>query len=68
MTSEAFSGELRGTVSQVGLQVSRQDIFDTNPLAKTDNNIVEVRIRLDAEESKKVAGLSNLQVQAVIQL
>jgi HlyD family secretion protein len=68
VTSEAFPGELRGTVSQVGLQVSRQDIFDTNPLARTDNNIVEVRIRLDAEESKKVAGLSNLQVQAVIQI
>lgn len=66
VTGTAFSGELTGEVSQVGLQVSRQDVFENNPLADTDNRIVEVDIRLDDESSRKVAGLSNLQVQVLI--
>lgn len=66
ISSEVFSEPLEGTVSQVGLQVKQQDIFDTNPLAKTDNNVVDVRIELDPDSSQKVSTLSNLQVQVVI--
>lgn len=66
ITSEVFPDALEGTVSQIGLQVKQQDIFDTNPLSNTDNNVVEVRIELDPMSSQKVSTLSNLQVQVVI--
>jgi HlyD family secretion protein len=67
ITSAAFSGKLQGTVSQIGLQVDKQDIFDVNPTADTDNKVIDVKIRLKPEDSKKVADLTNLQVQVLIQ-
>ncbi|NJK30779.1 MAG: response regulator, partial [Acaryochloris sp. SU_5_25] len=67
VTSDAFADKLSGKVDRVGLQVKRQGVFDVNPLAKTDYKVVEVKVRLDAPSSQKVAGLSNLQVQVVIQ-
>ncbi|NJO57846.1 MAG: ABC exporter membrane fusion protein [Richelia sp. RM2_1_2] len=66
--SPAFSGELQGTVSQIGLQVDRQNIFDVNPQADTDKRVIDVRIRLQPEDSKRVADLTNLQVQVLINL
>lgn len=69
ITSEAFSGELPGTVTEVGLRVSRQNIFDINPMADTDQKVVEVKIRLnESADSMRVAGLSDLQVQVVIHI
>ncbi|WP_299402916.1 ABC exporter membrane fusion protein [Acaryochloris sp. IP29b_bin.148] len=67
ITSPAFSGELVGTVSDIGLQVERQKTFSTNPLVQTDNKVIDVRIRLDPASSQKVSSFSNLQVQVVIQ-
>jgi HlyD family secretion protein len=66
VTSNAFMGKLTGQVEEVGRQVTRQDAFDNNPLEKTDNRVVEVKVSLDPESSKKVTNLSNLQVQTVI--
>jgi HlyD family secretion protein len=66
ITSNAFLGKLSGKVEEIGLQVTRQDAFDDNPLEKTDNRIVEVKISLDPTSSKQVTNLSKLQVQAVI--
>jgi HlyD family secretion protein len=66
VTSSAFPGRLAGKVTQIGQQVKKQGIFDVNPLANTDFRIVEVRVQLDPSSSRKVAGLSNLQVQVVI--
>lgn len=66
VTSNAFSGQLTGTVAEIGQQVKKQGIFDVNPLANTDFKIVEVKVRLDSQSSLKVASFSNLQVQVVI--
>lgn len=66
INSPAFNGELQGTVSQIGLQVDKQDVFDVNPKADTDNKVIDVKIRLKPEDSKKVADLTNLQVQVLI--
>lgn len=66
INSPAFTGELQGRVSQIGLQVDKQDVFDVNPKADTDNKVVDVKIRLKPEDSKKVADLTNLQVQVLI--
>lgn len=66
ISSNAFPGELQGTVRKVGLQVLKQDVLDTNPTANTDTRVVEVEIRLDPAASRKVVGLSNLQVKVAI--
>ena len=68
ITSQVFSGELRGTVSQIGLQVSRQNVFSNQPGENLDRRVIEVKIRLNPQDSKQVAGLTHLQVQAAIQI
>ena len=62
--SEAFAGTISGTVTSIGLRVAKNDILSTDPAARTDVRVVEVRIRLD--DSAKVAKLTNLQVQTRI--
>jgi len=66
ITSEAFPSKLRGKVTQIGLQVNKQDVFNNNPTADTDHKVIEVKISLDPASSRQVANLSNLQVQVVI--
>jgi len=68
ITSQAFLGELQGKVSQIGLQVNRQNVFSNQPGENLDRRVVEVKIRLTPADSKRVAGLTNLQVQTAIQL
>jgi len=68
ITSQAISGQLRGTVSQIGLQVDRQNVFSNQPGENLDRRIIEVKIRLHPADSQPVAGLTNLQVETAIQL
>jgi len=69
ITSEAFSGKLKGTVTDIGLQIGRQNIFNTNPGSDTDNKIVDVKIRIDnSADNQRVSSLTNLQVQALIKI
>jgi HlyD family secretion protein len=67
LKGEAFSGELRGIVHEIGLAVSRQSTFSNQPGENLDQRVIKVRIRLNPEDSKRVAGLTNLQVQVAIQ-
>jgi HlyD family secretion protein len=66
ITSDSFKGELQGSIEYIGLQVQRQNIVNTDPSANIDARIVEVKVRLDAASSQKVAGLTNLQVKVAI--
>jgi HlyD family secretion protein len=68
ITGEAFTGELRGTVALIGRQVLRQNTFSNQPGENLDRRVVEVKIRLNPQDSQKVSGLTNLQVNAAIQL
>ena len=68
ISSQAFGGELRGTVAQIGLQVNRQNVFSNQPGENLDSRVVDVKIRLNPEDSKRVAGFTNLQVQTAIEL
>ncbi len=68
ITSQGFTGELQGAVMQIGLQVNRQNVFSDQPGENLDSRIVEVKIRLIPEDSKRVSGLTNLQVQTAIKL
>jgi HlyD family secretion protein len=68
VTSQAFTGELRGKIKQIGLQVNRQNTFSNQPGENLDSRVIEVKIRLNPESSQRVGGLTNLQVQTAIEL
>jgi HlyD family secretion protein len=58
--------ELAGRVVHKDLVVGRKIVFNNDPVADTDARVVEVRIRLDEEASRQVAGLSNARAEVVI--
>jgi HlyD family secretion protein len=64
VTSKALDGPLSGVVAVVRQQVRKQDATGTDPASRKDARVVEVEIKLD--DSKRVAGLTNLQVEVVI--
>jgi HlyD family secretion protein len=69
IASPAISQPLQGTVSEIGWQVDKQNIFSLNPGSDTDRKIVQVKIRLDnPADSKRVARLTNLQVDVAIKI
>ncbi len=68
VTSSVFTGTLEGTVARIGKQIGKKDVLNTDPAADTDARVVEVRIRLNPESSKKVATLTNLQVEVKINI
>lgn len=66
ITSNVFADRLQGRVEEIDLQVSQQKVFSNQPGENLDRRIVEVKIYLTPEASKKVAGMTNLQVQTAI--
>lgn len=66
VTSYALPDTLHGTVDEIGLQIGKQEVFSTNPTFDIDARVVEVKIRLDPEDSQQVSGMTNLRVEAVI--
>lgn len=69
ITSTAFASEIKGTVTQIGLQVNAQNVFTVSPGADTDRKVIEVRIQIDdSADSQRVSGLTNLQVEVAIQI
>lgn len=62
--SPALQAPLHGSVERVGLKVGRMDVLGTDPIAKADARVVEVRIRL--ADASAVAALTNLQVEIEI--
>jgi HlyD family secretion protein len=66
ITSNVFPGELHGKVAEIGLQVNPQDVLSTDPTADVNSRIVEVKVRLDPESSKKASAFTNLQVKILI--
>ena len=65
ISSPALEQDLAGTVQAIRQKVEKQDEIGTDPAARKDARIVEVAILLD--ESTAVAGLTNLQVDVVIE-
>ncbi|MEP0945882.1 MULTISPECIES: efflux RND transporter periplasmic adaptor subunit [Cyanophyceae] len=62
----AFSETLTGTVSEIGLQIAKNDVLDDDPAANADARVVEVRVQVD--QSDAVAALTNLQVDVAIDI
>jgi HlyD family secretion protein len=65
VSSPALERTLSGTVRAIRPKVAKQDEIGTDPAARKDARIVEVEILLDDPEP--AAGLTNLQVDVVIQ-
>jgi HlyD family secretion protein len=62
----AFSQPLTGKVVDVGWQIFKNNVLDDDPAANADARVVQVKVRLD--ESKSVAGMTNLQVDVRIRV
>ncbi len=63
-----FDGKLKGTVEHLGLQVGGKKLSESaqDPTQDENSRIVEVKIRINPEDSKKVAGLTNMKVRVEI--
>lgn len=66
VSSEALDGDLTGTVTQIGSQIRRQTIVNTDPSTNIDARVVEVHVALDPPSSQKAAKSTNLQVTVAI--
>lgn len=64
--NNAFPDVLQGKVVEVGLEIGKQDVLNTDPAAQFDARVVEVKVLLDESSSQKVASLTNLSVQVAI--
>ncbi len=63
-----FSGDIRGKVDQIGLQIgkTRLNQDQNNPTNDVNARVVEVKIRIHPEDSSKVAALTGMQVRVKI--
>ena len=67
ITSAAFPKKIKGTVTEIGLQVDTQNILSVNPETETDRRVIPVKIRIDdSKDSQTLSGLTNLQVDVAI--
>jgi HlyD family secretion protein len=64
ISSPALQRPVQGTVDRVGLKIGKKDVLSVDPAAKTDARVVEVEILLD--KPQEVAGLTNLEVDVLI--
>lgn len=64
--NNAFPEVLRGKVVEVGLEIGKQNVLNTDPAAQFDARVVEVKVLLDRSSSRRVAGLTNLSLQVAI--
>ncbi|MBX7222098.1 MAG: efflux RND transporter periplasmic adaptor subunit [Blastocatellia bacterium] len=67
ISARALGEILNGTVEQTGLLIGKRDILDADPVADVDARVIEVRIRLDEADSKRVEGLTNMRVDVRIE-
>ncbi|MDM9385292.1 hypothetical protein QUB80_32065 [Chlorogloeopsis sp. ULAP01] len=59
---------MHGKVEHIGLQIKKQDVLASDPAAEKDARVVEVKVRIDPQDTVKVAGLTNLQVRITFDL
>jgi HlyD family secretion protein len=59
-------GTLTGIVDRVGIKIGTPNTLGTDPVKEADVRVVQVKIRLNPADSKKVSNLTNLQVNVAI--
>ncbi|MBU7584512.1 MAG: ABC exporter membrane fusion protein [Nostoc sp. TH1S01] len=68
ITSDALPKQLRGTVTDIGLQVEQQNMFN-NLQADIDNKVIKVKIQIsNMKDNQQITALTNLQVQIRISI
>lgn len=67
VSDSSLPKNVQGTVEQISSQINKNDVLDNDPAADTDSRVVEVKIRLNENDSSLVAGLINLQVDVEIE-
>lgn len=65
-TGSSLTQPLHGVVDEVGLEIAKKDVLNTDPAAELDARVVEVKIRLNPLDSQKVKGLTNMKVKVAI--
>lgn len=68
LLADAVPGKLKGIVDQIGLQVQKQNVVNSDPSTNIDSRVVEVHVRLNDESSIQAARFTNLQVRAVVEI
>ena len=65
-----FSGEVKGIVEHIALQVGKRQLTggSTNPTTDENTRVVEVKISIDPQDNSKVANLTGMQVRVSIDL
>lgn len=67
-----FTGEVRGIVEQIGLQIIKKNTQDAatanSPTNDQNTRVVAVKVRLDKQDNSKVAALTNMQVRVNLDL
>ena len=61
-----FEGILHGIVEDIGLRVRRNRMSESAPGSPVDTRVIEVRVKLDPEDSARVTTLTDLQVRMSI--
>jgi HlyD family secretion protein len=64
-----FQQEITGKVEEIGLQIGKTRLSQgqNNPTTDVNARVVEVKIRIDPEDSPKVANLTGMQVRVEIE-
>jgi HlyD family secretion protein len=57
---------LRGEVVEIGWEIGRKDVLNTDPIADIDARVVEVRVRVNPQDIPKLVRLTHIQVQVEI--
>lgn len=65
-----FQQEITGEVEKIGLQIGKTRLSQgqNNPTTDVNARVVEVKIRIDPEDSPKVANLTGMQVRVEIDI
>ncbi|MEO1560031.1 MAG: HlyD family efflux transporter periplasmic adaptor subunit, partial [Cyanobacteria bacterium J06632_19] len=65
-----FKGDIKGVVEQVGLQIGQTSLEQGQNNPKNDKNarVVEVKIRINSADSKKIAAFTGMQVRVKIDI
>jgi HlyD family secretion protein len=66
MQSQGLTLPLEGVVDEIGLSIEKKDLLGTDPAAASDARVLEVKVNLTPESSRRARMLTNLQVDVVI--
>jgi HlyD family secretion protein len=68
----SFSGEVKGIVEQIGLQIIKKNTQDAatanSPTNDQNTRVVAVKVKINPQDNSKVAALTNMQVRVNLAL